>query len=225
MDIASEYRYRNPVVGDRRPRDRHLPVGRDRRHAGRDAPRARARREGARRHEHHGLARPRATPTACSSRAPASRSASRPRRPSSRQVAAMYLLGAASSRSCAARSSPRRAPSSVDELQRAAAPASTSCSSTVGRAGRADRRATGSDAELLPLPRPPHRPAGVPRGRAQAQGDLLHPDRRLRGGRDEARPDRAARRGARRSCAWPPTRRCSTRCSRTSPRCGRAAPT
>ena len=27
---------------------------------------------------------------------------------------------------------------------------------------------------VLPLPRPPRRPAGVPRGRAQAQGDLLH---------------------------------------------------
>ena len=47
---------------------------------------------------------------------------------------------------------------------------------------------------VLPLPRPPRRPAGVPRGRAQAEGDLLHRDRRLRGRRDEARPDRAAER-------------------------------
>ena len=30
------------------------------------------------------------------------------------------------------------------------------------------------DKELLPLPRPPRRPAGGARGRAQAQGDLLH---------------------------------------------------
>ena len=44
MDIASEYRYRNPVVGTGRPRDRHHPVRRDRRHAGRDAHGARARR-------------------------------------------------------------------------------------------------------------------------------------------------------------------------------------
>ena len=51
-----------------------------------------------------------------------------------------------------------------------------------------------SDARVLPLPRPPHRPAGLPRGGAEAEGDLLHPDRRLRGGRDEARPDRPARR-------------------------------
>ncbi len=38
MDIASEYRYRNPVVGPGRPRDRHLPVRRDARHARRHAP-------------------------------------------------------------------------------------------------------------------------------------------------------------------------------------------
>ena len=37
MDIASEYRYRNPVVGPGRPRHRHHAVGRDGRHAGGDA--------------------------------------------------------------------------------------------------------------------------------------------------------------------------------------------
>ena len=51
------------------------------------------------------------------------------------------------------------------------------------------------DKPVLPLPRPPHRPAGRARGRAQAEGDLLHPDRGLLGRRDEARADRAARRG------------------------------
>ena len=44
MDIASEYRYRNPVVGPGRSRDRHHSVGRDRRHARGDAPGPRARR-------------------------------------------------------------------------------------------------------------------------------------------------------------------------------------
>ena len=39
-----------------RPRHRHHAVGRDGRHAGGDAPRARARRDGARGHQHHGLA-------------------------------------------------------------------------------------------------------------------------------------------------------------------------
>ena len=40
MDVASEYRYRNPVVG---PGDLVIGISavrRDRRHAGRDAPRA-----------------------------------------------------------------------------------------------------------------------------------------------------------------------------------------
>ena len=46
----------------------------------------------------------------------------------------------------------------------------------------------------LPLSRPrPALPGGA-RGRAEAQGDLLHPRRGLSGGRDEARPDRADRR-------------------------------
>ena len=54
MDIASEYRYRDPVVGSRRPRDRDHPVRRDRRHPGGDAARPRARRHGARGHQHHG---------------------------------------------------------------------------------------------------------------------------------------------------------------------------
>ena len=48
---------------------------------------------------------------------------------------------------------------------------------------------------VLPLPRPPHRPAGGARRRAEAEGDLLHPDRGLLGRRDEARADRAARGG------------------------------
>ena len=48
MDIASEYRYRNPVVGPGDLVDRHHPVGRDGRHAGRDAPGPRARRQGPR---------------------------------------------------------------------------------------------------------------------------------------------------------------------------------
>ena len=54
---------------------------------------------------------------------------------------------------------------------------------------------THHERRVLPLPGPAHRPPGLPGGRAQAQGDLLHPHRRLRGRRDEARPDRAARRG------------------------------
>ena len=50
-------------------------------------------------------------------------------------------------------------------------------------------------ADGLPLPRPRRQLPDRARGRAQAQGDLLHPRRGLPGGRDEARPDRADRRG------------------------------
>ena len=56
-----------------------------------------------------------------------------------------------------------------------------------------DRR-PGSRRRLLPLSRPARGSTGGARGRAEAQGDLLHRHRRLRRRRDEARPDRAARR-------------------------------
>ena len=46
----------------------------------------------------------------------------------------------------------------------------------------------------LPLPRPRHQLSDRARRRAEAEGDLLHPRRRLSGRRDEARPDRAHRR-------------------------------
>src|SRR5207245_10189819 len=51
--------------------------------------------------------------------------------------------------------------------------------------GRSDQR---------PLPRPRGKVPRRARGRAQAQGDLLHPRRGLSGGGNEARPDRADRR-------------------------------
>ena len=54
MDVASEYRYRDPVVGPDDLVDRDHPVGRDRRHAGRDAAGARARRPRARDHQRDG---------------------------------------------------------------------------------------------------------------------------------------------------------------------------
>ena len=82
---------------------------------------------------------------------------------------------------------------------------------------RGDRAALPRRA-LLPLPRPPHRPSGRARGRAQAEGDLVHPDRGVLGGRDEARADRAPRRGRRRSSSSRRTSTSTTRSSRTSRR-------
>ena len=51
-------------------------------------------------------------------------------------------------------------------------------------------------ATRLPLPGPRRQLPDRARGRAQAEGDLLHPRRGLPGGRDEARADRADRRAA-----------------------------
>ena len=90
--------------------------------------------------------------------------------------------------------------------------------------GRGDRAALLRQA-VLPLSRAAHRAAGRARGRAQAEGDLVHPDRGVLGRRDEARPDRAARRRTRPWSASPPTRTSTTRSSRTSRRRGRAART
>ena len=69
-----------PVVGPDDLVHRHHPVRRDGRHAGGDAPGPRARCHGARDHQHHGQPGRPAMPTRSSSRAPASRSASRRRR-------------------------------------------------------------------------------------------------------------------------------------------------
>ena len=109
------------------------------------------------------------------------------------QVAAMYLLGLRLAElrgtldaGAAARAGRRRSSGSRTASRSCSRASRTRSSASPQRAPR--RR-------LLPLPRPPRRPAGGARGRAEAQGDLLHRDRRLRGRRDEARPDRAARRG------------------------------
>ena len=218
MDIASEYRYRNPVVG---PGDLVIGItqsGETARHAGRDAARPRARRDGARGHQHHGLAGHARRRRRAVTRAPAWRSASpRPRRSSPRSPV-MYLLALRARR--AARHAERRA---ADRAGRAGSSASRTTSPSCSSAARRtiDRVAERHyDKDVLPLPRPPRRAAGVPRGRAEAQGDLLHRDRRVRGGRDEARPDRAARRGHAGRRRGAPTRRCSTR---SSPTCRRSA--
>ena len=60
--------------------------------------------------------------------------------------------------------------------------------------GRADARDRGAvrRRRVLPLHGAAGGPARGARGSAEAEGDLLHPVRRLRRGRDEARPDRDA---------------------------------
>ena len=107
------------------------------------------------------------------------------------QVAVMYLL-ALRLAELRGKLAPERLTELVGELKRL-----PHCIDEV--LGRADEQirpiAEALLAErVLPLHRPPRRPAGRARGRSEAEGDLLHRDRRLRRRRDEARPDRAARR-------------------------------
>ena len=75
---------------------------------------------------------------------------------------------------------------------------------------RGARRPVPQDAHERALPRPRRELPGRARGRAQAQGDLLHPRRGLSGGGDEARADRADRR----EHAGGVHRAAATRCTR-----------
>ena len=120
-----------------------------------------------------------------------------------------------SSPSCAGRSrrarsrADRRAASIPHAIDRAAR---TRSASAIER----DRRALHCDAEFfLYLGRHVGLPIAL-EGALKLKEISYIADRRLRGRRDEARPDRAARRATRRSSASRPTRRCSTRSSRTS---------
>ena len=218
MDVASEYRYRNPVVG---PGDLVIGITQSGETADTLAAMRLARERGAKVLAITNVMGSQATRDADGvlfTRAGLEIGVAATKTFVS-QVAAMYLLALrlAELRGTLARGAPERAG------RRAQAPAALH-----RRAARARRRdAIEPIAEahyergLLPLPGPPRRPAGRARGRAEAQGDLLHRHRRLRGRRDEARPDRAARRGHAGRRASRPTRRCSTRSSRT---CRRSAP-
>ena len=224
IDVASEYRYRNPVVGPGDLLHRDHPVRRDRRHARRHAPRARARRAAWSR-----------SPTCTGSQATrdadgvllhARRGRDRRGRdedlrlPGGRACACSALKLAQVRAHALARDA-------IAELADAMRTLPDLLEETIALSGAAPTEALAERcvrARLLPLPRPPRGPARGPRGRAEAQGGLLHPHGRLRGRRDEARPDRPARRGHARWSAWPPTRPCSTRRCRTSRRCAPGAP-
>ena len=111
MDIASEWRYRNPIVAER-----ELVIGITQSGETADTLAAmrlaqRARREGARRARTSSARRPRATPTACSTRAPASRCRS-PRRRRSSARSRRCTCSRCASPSCAARWRPSASPSS-----------------------------------------------------------------------------------------------------------------
>ena len=93
------------------------------------------------------------------------------------QVAAMYLIGlwlAESREKLSSRASDR-----ADRRDEGAA-APHRGDDPGDRGAGARRRPQPLRGPLLPLPGPPHRPADLPRGRPEDEGDLLHPLRRLR---------------------------------------------
>ena len=86
------------------------------------------------------------------------------------------------------------------QARRARSQALVAAAGAVERGARAERAIEEMaerycDATRLPLPGPRHQLPDRARRRAEAQGDLLHPRRGLPRRRDEARPDRADRRG------------------------------
>ena len=208
MDIASEYRYRNPVVG---PGDLVIGITQSGETLDTLAAMRLARERGATVLAVTNIMGSQATRDARrrpSTRAPAWRSASpRPRRSSPRSRSCTCSRCAWPS--CEGTLSAERRTELVTAPE--AHPARHRRDARAGHRGDRPRRRAPLREGLLPLPRPPRRAAGRPRGRAEAQGDLLHRDRRVRGRRDEARPDRAARPGHARSSSSRPTRRCWTR--------------
>ena len=192
MDIASEYRYRNPVVG---PGDLVIGITQSGETADTLAAMRLARERGAhgpRGHQRHGPQATRDADGVLYTRAGLEIGVAATKTFLC-QVAVMYLLALRLAELRGTLDAGALA-ELVAELQAAARARSRSCSRTSERRSRRSptrhwRRAASSSTSAATSGF-----AGRPRGRAEAQGDLLHLDRRLRGRRDEARPDRAARR-------------------------------
>ena len=190
VDYGSEFRYRRP--GRQRPDadDRDLAVRRDGRHRGRPARRRGARARRSPRSSTCREARSRGWPTPSSRRTPGPEIGVASTKAFTTQLAVLYLH-----RREAARVARPRAASS----RRRSGRRSRTCPGPSARALALEpeleelaRRY--QHAQRLPLPRPRPALSRGARGRAEAEGDLLHPRRGLPGGRDEARPDRADRR-------------------------------
>ena len=170
MDIASEYRYRNPVIG---PGDLVVGISQSGETADTLAAMRLARERGATVLALTNVMGSQATRDAdgvlfTRSGLEVSVAATKT---FVAQVAAMYLLGLrlaelrgtlAPERLRELVSALKRVPTLIEELLPGSRPRSSASPRAQGR-------------RLLPLPRPPCRPARRARGRAQAQGDLLHP--------------------------------------------------
>ena len=169
---------------------RHHAVGRDGRHA-RGAARGEARRRAAASPSATSSAAwRRARPTARSTRTPARRSASpRPRR--SRRSSSRCTCSRCGSAQVRGALSLEASKPHVDALLQLP----LLLEQTLKVAPEIEEIAGAlPQPHRLPLSRPRHQLSDRARGRAQAEGNLLHPRRGLPGRRDEARPDRAHRR-------------------------------
>ena len=191
MDIASEYRYRNPVVG---PGDLVIGMTQSGETADTLAAMRLARengRQGARDHQPDGQPghpRRRRRPLHAGRARGQRRRDQDLRRPDRRDVPARPAARRAARDARAA----ERLAELVAELKHL--PSKIEETLAPARSAVREVAATHHDQKFFLYLGPPHRPAGLPRGRAEAEGGLLHPDRRLRRRRDEARADRAARR-------------------------------
>ena len=190
IDVASEFRYREPVLEPGGLALVHQPVGRDRRHARRAAPRAGA--EAA-----HRGGRQRADQLDGARGGPAPADACRPR-DRSRLDQGLHLPARSArgarrqSRARQGPAQPRRGEGDRRAICRRRRPRSiTALGHDDDIAAMAHLIAPARD--VLYLGRGPGLSDGA-RRRAEAQGNQLHPRRRLCRGRDEARPDRADRR-------------------------------
>ena len=178
MDIASEYRYRDPVVG---PRDLVVGITQSGETADTLAAMRLAQERGAKVLAVTNIMGSQATRDADGvlfTRAGLEVGVAATKTFVA-QVAAMYLLAL---RLAELRGTlpPERLRELVAELKRIPHHIDTMLGDELNEAvDRTAKRALPRG--VLPLPRPPRRPAGLPRGRAQAQGDLLHRHRRLRG--------------------------------------------
>jgi hypothetical protein len=210
VDYGSEYRYRDPIPTSDAGRRDHA-VGRDRRHAGRAARgQRRARSSIAICNVVGSMATRETEGTIYTHAGPEIGVAST--KAFTSQLVALHLL--ALHLGAGARHAPRR---------RAAAPRGCSAAAAPHRAGAAapETRSRRSPPLLqartrLPVSRARHQLPDRARGRAEAQGDLLHPRRGLPGRRDEARPDRAHRREDAGRGDRAATTTSSRRCSATS---------
>ena len=178
-----------PGAVARQPRRRDLPVRRDSRHARGDAPRARDGGSDPGDHEHDGRA-----DHARGRLGALHESRHRDERGSHQDVHGAGHAPVPARPS--SRGGPPHAAAGADRHARARASDLAREGADVPGRQPSDRgdRSPALRPAVLPLHRPPHRSAGMPRGCAEAQGDLVHPDGGVRRGGDEARPDRPARR-------------------------------